>query len=59
MPAIAYTSGSPWWEPPTIGGNAWWPFGRRGSVFGSQGSIEALAPMNKGSLGMVRTVNPF
>jgi len=42
MPAIAYTSGAPWWELPTIGGRAWEPFGHPGSVFGSQGSTEAL-----------------
>jgi hypothetical protein len=40
MPAIAYTSGAPWWEPPTIGGRAWEPFGHPGSVFSSQGSID-------------------
>jgi len=42
MPAIAYTSGAPWWELPTISGRAWEPFGHPGSVFSSQGSTEAL-----------------
>jgi len=40
MPAIAYTSGAPWWEPPTISGRAWGPFGRPGSVFSFRGSID-------------------
>ena len=43
MPAIAYTSGAPWWELPTISGRAWEPFGHPGSVFGFQGSAGGFA----------------